>query len=112
MVGTAPAGTGREVTVSLLSCSALGVIQWLVTLGKMNCFVILEKKFATCGNGASIFLQGLHTFQKITKEQQCPCRALGRRVLSAAQQLGEAKLRYSKIRLRIELKAGNSVPHV
>lgn len=32
--------------------------------------------------------------------------------VSAAQQLGEAKLRYCKIRLMIQLKADNSIPHV
>lgn len=43
MVGTAPAGTGREVTVSLLSCSALGVIQWLVT-GQNELLCYLREK--------------------------------------------------------------------
>lgn len=51
----------------------------------------------------------------VSKDNQgvvCPLRALWRHVfVSAAQQLGEAKLRYCNIRL-MQLKADNSVPHV
>lgn len=41
----------------------------------------------------------------------CPLGALWRHVLVQHKHLGEAKLRYCKIRL-IQLKADNSGPHV
>lgn len=59
---------GQQEILSLLICSVWGVRQCLVTLvNELLCY--LGEKVATYGTVASISIQGLQTFQKITKEQ-------------------------------------------
>lgn len=98
-------GQAVTVTVSVLTCSASGVTQWLLTLVRgLLCY--LTEKVCHMWQRGKCFSAGT----RYPRSSQVPVEHLGG--VSSAQQQEEAKLRYCKIRLMIQLKAGYSVPHM